>query len=78
MNTMTETALTPDQVLRVADAHLLKGIKQHDLAALMGINSGRIAEACVAMKWAIANHGIAYRIARGEMQVTTANEEETK
>lgn len=42
--------LTPDEKLRVAHAHLVNGVNQHDLAALMNVNPGRIAEAITAVR----------------------------
>jgi hypothetical protein len=40
-----KTMLTPNEKLRAAFGHLCLGIAQHDIAALFGINAGRIAEA---------------------------------
>jgi len=47
------TALTPAQKLRVAVAVLVDGFDQHKVAALMGVNPGRVAEAVVAVRKAI-------------------------
>lgn len=47
------TALTPGQKLRVAVAVLLDGFDQHKVAALMGVNPGRVNEAVQAVRKAI-------------------------
>ena len=47
------TALTPAEKLRVAVAVLVDGFDQHKVAALMGVNAGRVAEAVVAVRQAI-------------------------
>ena len=41
------TALSPAEKLRVAVAVLVEGVPQHVIAALMGVNPGRVAEAVV-------------------------------
>jgi hypothetical protein len=48
-----KTALTPPEKLRVAVAVLLDGVDQHKVAALMGVNPGRVAEAVAAVRKAI-------------------------
>ena len=48
-----KTALTPDEKLRVASAHLLSGVDQHVLASIFGVNPGRIAEAVTAVRAAL-------------------------
>lgn len=52
-----KTALTPQEKLRVAVAHLCEGVDQHVLAALMGVNQGRINEAVTAVRRAIEDMG---------------------
>lgn len=47
------TALTPGQRLRVAVAVLLDGFDQHRVAALMGVNPGRVNEAVAAVRLAL-------------------------
>ena len=47
------TALTPAEKLRVAVAVLIDGFDQHRVAALMGVNPGRVNEAVVAIRKAI-------------------------
>ena len=37
--------LTPDEKLRAAYAHLINGVDQHHIAALFGVNAGRVNEA---------------------------------
>jgi len=59
-----KTALTPQEVLMVAHAHLIGGVEQHTLAAMFSINAARIAEAVVVIREASENHMQAYR-ARG-------------
>lgn len=51
-----KTALTPIEVMMVAHAHLICGIKQHHLAAMFGVDSGRVNEAIVVMRDAAENH----------------------
>jgi hypothetical protein len=56
MSTLIEerkTALTPGEKLRVAVAVLLDGFDQHKVAALMGVNPGRVNEAVMAVRKAI-------------------------
>lgn len=43
-------ALTPQEVIMVAHAHLICGIDQHILASMYGVNQGRINEACVVIR----------------------------
>jgi hypothetical protein len=47
------TTLTPAERLRVAVAVLVDGFDQHRVAALMGVNPGRVNEAVVAVRKAI-------------------------
>ncbi len=76
---MTRTAddrsLTADEVLRVAYASLILNVEQHNLAAIMGVNSGRINEACRAIEWAMANYRDAYKLARGKARVEPAEDD---
>jgi hypothetical protein len=46
-------SLSPAEKLRVAVAVLLEGFDQHKVAALMGVNQGRVAEAVGAVRKAI-------------------------
>jgi hypothetical protein len=48
-----KTALTPAEKLRCAVAVLLDGFDQHRVAALMGVNPGRVNEAVMAVRQAI-------------------------
>ena len=48
-----KTALTPGEKLRVAVAVLLDGMDQHKVAAMMGVNPGRVNEAVSAVRKAI-------------------------
>jgi|SoimicMinimDraft_17_1059745.scaffolds.fasta_scaffold198999_2 hypothetical protein len=50
-----KTALTPQEKLRAAVAVLVEGVPQHVVAALFGVNSGRVAEAVTAIRRAIEN-----------------------
>ena len=47
-----KTHLTPDEKLRAAYAYLINDIEQH-IASLFGVNSGRIAEAVMAVRAAV-------------------------
>lgn len=46
--------LKPDERLRVAFAHLCLGVDQHALAAVFGVNPGRVAEAVALAREAFA------------------------
>lgn len=59
--TEPKKSLTPNEVLIVANAALVSGVFQHHLAAMYGVDSGRIAEAVVAIRWAAENHRKVYR-----------------
>ena len=48
-----KTTLTPGERLRVAVAVLLDGMDQHKVAAMMGVNPGRVNEAVMAVRRAI-------------------------
>jgi len=54
-------ALTPEEIIMVAQGALTYGMPQHHLAGLYGVDSGRVAEAVVVMRWAAANHKLIYR-----------------
>jgi len=45
-----KTALTPAEKLRVAVAVLVDGVDQHKVAALMGVNQGRVNELVSAIR----------------------------
>lgn len=47
--------LTFDQKIVAAHAHFILGITQHDIAAIMSVNQGRINEACKAIADGIKN-----------------------
>jgi hypothetical protein len=47
---MSKKSLTPEEKLTVAYAHIVHGVKQHVLAMIYGVNSGRIAEAVIAVR----------------------------
>ena len=53
-----KTALTPQEKLRIAVAVLVEGVPQHVIAALFGVNPGRVAEAVVAIRRAIENDSV--------------------
>ncbi len=46
-------SLTPDEKLTAAYGVLILGLAQHDVAAMMGCNAGRVAEACNACRAAV-------------------------
>jgi len=64
-----EKALEPEEVLRVAHAHLVNGVSQQAIAQLMNINGGRVSEACTAMEFAAANVKEIYEVARGAKKI---------
>jgi hypothetical protein len=45
--------LTPDQKMTAAWAYHVKGVDQHTLAAIYGVNQGRISAACKAVECAL-------------------------
>jgi len=49
MSSANKTSLTFEEKITVAWAHYVRGINQHDLAALYNVNPGRVAEACGAI-----------------------------
>ena len=50
-----KTSLTPIEKLKVAHAVIVNGVHQHQVASLMGVNPGRVAEA---VKTARSAYGI--------------------
>jgi transposase len=50
-----KTHLTPDEKLRAAYAHLINGVDQHVIASLFGVNAGRVNEAIMVIRAAIAD-----------------------
>jgi hypothetical protein len=52
-----KTHLTPDEKLRAAYAHLINGVDQHVIASLFGVNAGRVNEAIMVIRAAIADIG---------------------
>jgi hypothetical protein len=69
-------SLTPEQILRVANAHILDGIDQHKLASLFGVNQGRIAEAVGAVRYAMDNHALIYKVATGKATISNGDHKE--
>lgn len=63
-------ALTPDEVLAVATAHLADNIEQQAIARLIGINNGRVSEACAAIDYARRHVKAIYKLSRGEATLT--------
>jgi len=51
-----KTALTFDEKITAAYLHYVQGVEQHVIAMAMGVNMGRVNEACLAIKRAI-KHG---------------------
>ena len=64
-----KSGLTPQEVLRVAHAHLVNGLDQHHLASLMGVNQGRISEAVQAVQYTMDHPKLIYEVAIGK-QIT--------
>lgn len=58
-----KTTLTPEETLEVAYWHIVKGYPQHDLAAMFGVNPGRVAEACKALRYTSENIKDVYKLA---------------
>ena len=55
-----------EDVMRIAFGHLILGVKQSDIAAMYGVNSGRVAEIVVAMRYASSIHMELYKSAKAE------------
>lgn len=72
---MTVPHLTPEQILRVAVAHILDGVDQHVLASLMGVNQGRINEAVRAVEYTLANPRVVHHLATGKATIINGNGE---
>lgn len=47
--------LTPEEQIKVAHFHINVGWKQHEIAAFMDVNPGRVAEAIRAVKQAVGH-----------------------
>lgn len=67
--TQHKTALTPQEKLRIAVAVLVEGVPQHVIAALFGVNPGRVAEAVVAIKKAIENDAVRSNLGRSAVEI---------
>lgn len=71
--TEPKKSLTPDEVLAAAYAALIAHVHQHHIAASHGVDSGRVAEAVVAMKWAAENHKVIYRHVHRQKKMKKVN-----
>jgi hypothetical protein len=47
-----KASLTPEERIRAAYAHLILGVDQHTVAAIMGVNPGRVNEAVSSIRTA--------------------------
>lgn len=67
---MRESALTPHERMRCAVAYYCNGVQMEVIAEMMGVNNGRVAEACTAIKLAAENPKLARDIllASGKFQ----------
>jgi len=54
-------ALEQHEVLIIAYAHLISGVDQQVLAAIYGVNQGRISEAVTVVREACEKHMVLYR-----------------
>jgi DNA-binding transcriptional regulator LsrR (DeoR family) len=52
---MKKTALTFEEQITAAHLHYVQGIDQHVIAFAMGVNMGRVNEACVAIRKALGH-----------------------
>lgn len=50
-----KTSLTFEEKITAAWAYHVKGIDQHTIAAMYGVNGGRVAEACKLVEMALTN-----------------------
>lgn len=50
-----KTSLTFEEKITAAWAYHVKGIDQHTIAAMYGVNGGRVAEACKLVETALNN-----------------------
>lgn len=47
-----KTALTPEERIKAAYLHIVRGVSQQDIAVAFEVNSGRVAEAIMAQRMA--------------------------
>ena len=64
-----KTALTPQEKLRIAVAVLVEGVPQHVIAALFGVNPGRVAEAIGAVRRAIEDDTVRSNLGGSTMEI---------
>ena len=62
-------SLTPEEVIKAAYFHVVMKLNQHDVAVILNVNQGRIAEACVAMMYAANNARDLYLKVRANKEV---------
>jgi hypothetical protein len=61
-------SLTPEQRMQVAFAVIYQGLDQHTVAAMFGVNAGRVAETVQAVRIAIDNpKGLLRLLSAGEV-----------
>ncbi len=53
--TLRKTALTFQEQITAAHLHYVQGLDQHVIAFAMGVNQGRIGEACMAVRRGLLN-----------------------
>lgn len=63
------TSLTPEDVIKAAYFHYVMKLDQHEVACILNVNQGRIAEACVGIMYAAANVRDFYNKARADKEV---------
>jgi len=61
-----KASLEPNEVLIVAYAYLIGGVDQQVLAAIYGVNAGRISEAVTVVREACEQHMEKYRDRNGK------------
>lgn len=61
---MSERDLTVEERMRAAVAHYCDGVDQHVIASVLGVNQGRVNEACRAIKAAATKPTAALKLLR--------------
>jgi len=61
-------SLTPEDVIRAAYFHYVMKLDQHEVATILNVNQGRVAEACVGIMYAAVNFRDMYNKARTDKE----------
>ena len=61
-------SLTPEDVIKAAYFHYVMKLDQHEVATILNVNQGRVAEACVGIMYAAVNFRDMYNRARADKE----------